>query len=675
MTSPHSAVVALLALAVGCAVAPSADPSVGLDAFLAELRVNPASPAAFAKYCDEVLGRVGRLRTALERAGGPATIDIDFRQYDNLYLALSVGINDASLVSETHPDSAIREAAISCIERAVALDGEVTVSQPIYRRLAAIDAARLDSETRLVLTRVLAEYRRDGVDKDSATRARIVTVKNEITALGSAFSRNIRDDSSTVSFTSIAALAGVPKDRLDAHPPEKDGRIHIRTEYPDVFPILSYATRVDTRRAIARAFGNRAYPQNTPVLQQLLSKRHELARLLGYPTFAHFATADKMVGTPERAQAFIDELADVARPAAERDYRRQLQRLRRIEPHATTVPYWSEDYVRGLLRREAYRVDGLAVRSFFTYNRVRDGILQWTQDQFGVEVRPWKGAPVWHESVEAFEVYEHGTLLGRFFLDMHPRPGKFTHAASFPIRNGLADREIPTVALICNFPAGDHETGLMEHANVETFFHEFGHSLHLIFANRLGWAQQNAFEVEFDFSESPSTLLEEWAWNYETLSRFAVNAAGDTIPRALVDRMNAARTFGEAQATMSNLASAAVSLGYHNRDPSGLDLQGEYRRHTERYSLTPFNPETHRFAAFGHLYEYSAVYYTYQWSQAIAFDLLTRFQEEGIRNPATARAYRQALLTPGGSKPAARMIQDFLGRPMSLEAYRRRLAR
>jgi thimet oligopeptidase len=255
---------------------------------------------------------------------------------------------------------------------------------------------------------------------------------------------------------------------------------------------------------------------------------------------------------------------------------------------------------------------------------------------------------------------------------MHPREGKYQHAAVFPIRLGIRGEQVPVASLVCNFPSGQ---GLMQHSQVETFLHEFGHLIHNLFAGDHHWYEISGINTEWDFVEAPSQMLQEWVWDYETVAQFARNADGEPIPRDLLERMEAARDFGLGIGTRRQLSFAALSLGIYNRDPEGLDLKAFSDEVTRRY--TPFEPleENHFYASFGHLNSYSAIYYTYQWSLAIASDLFTRFEAEGLRNVETAGAYRDTVLAPGGARPAAELVSDFLGREISFEPYAERLKR
>jgi len=219
--------------------------------------------------------------------------------------------------------------------------------------------------------------------------------------------------------------------------------------------------------------------------------------------------------------------------------------------------------------------------------------------------------------------------------------------------------------MLTNFPA----TGPMDHGDVETFLHEFGHLIHYMYSGHSAYGSQSMTNLQWDFIEAPSQLLEEWVWDYDTLKGFASNAKGEVIPASLVQRMTAGRSFGEAMGARGQLAYSAVSLNYYNRPP-GFDLKQMYDAQVGKYGTMPIIPEAHPYAGFGHLNGYSAIYYTYVWSKAIAVDLLTRFKAAGIRNPEVAMRYRTLVLDPGGSKDANGLISDFLGRPLSLASYK-----
>jgi thimet oligopeptidase len=577
----------------------------------------------------------------------------------------------AGTLASVHPDEGVRDAGDGCNQNMSGVLSDFSLSRPIFERVSRIDLAGADPDTQRFVEKLLQSFRLAGVDRDDATRARIRQLNEEITVAGQAFDRNILEAVKYLELDSAGQLGGLPRDYIDAHPPGEDGKIRISTQYPDLFPFMSYAENHELRRRMLVLYETRAYPENEAVLEQLLELRHEFATLLSYDNYAQWVTADKMVGSPRRVETFLGELTGYTAEAQQREYALLLERLRQEQPGAERVEDWQRAWLMEKVQLEQFNVDSKEVRQYFNYEATRDGILLLIQDLFQVEFRPWD-APAWHEDVEAYELWDGDRLVGRFFLDMHPREGKYQHAAVFPIRLGISGEQVPVASLVCNFPSGQ---GLMQHSQVETFLHEFGHLIHNLFAGDHHWYEISGINTEWDFVEAPSQMLQEWVWDYETVAQFARNADGEPIPRDLLERMEAARDFGLGIGTRRQLSFAALSLGIYNRDPEGLDLKAFSDEVMRRYTLFEPLEENHFYASFGHLNSYSAIYYTYQWSLAIASDLFTRFEAEGLRNVETAGAYRDTVLAPGGARPAAELVSDFLGREISFEPYAERLKR
>ena len=475
-----------VALATLTAATP-APPTGSIDSFLATTHLNPRNAAEFSAACEAYLARARALRSELERETGSARIGTTFRKFDDLGLVLGAASGDAGVVTQTSLDPATRDAGRACSQKIDALNTEISLSRPIYARLKAIDARAVSAQERFLLERAIAQYDRAGVGADEATRAKVKALQDRISENAIAFERNIADGRKEVTATP-AELAGLPADYVAAHKPGPDGKVRISTDYPDLGPVLSYASDEGLRRRLFEANLTRAWPANDALLRKIFADRAELAALLGRPNYATLITEDKMIGSPANAGKFLDDIAAVVNAPARRDLGKMLARLKAIDPKATTVPAWSTGYLSQLIRKEQYSVDPQEVRQYFAYDNVRDGILKLTQDLFGVRIRKWD-TPLWAPGVEAYEMVEGGKVIGRFYMDNHPREGKYTHANVIPIRAGLTDRQLPIGILVCNFPAGDHKTGLMEHRDVETFLHEFGHLLHVIFAGRQQWAQ------------------------------------------------------------------------------------------------------------------------------------------------------------------------------------------
>lgn len=628
--------------------------------------------SAFDRRIDGRLAQARVIRDRLLAVRGRRTVANTLTLFDQLRRQLEGADNQSGLVAAVHPDSALRATAETAAQRVAALTTEIALDRRIYDAVAAVDTAGADAATRYYLRRTLLAFRLAGVDKDSATREGVRALREELITIGQEFNRNIREGTRTVTVASAAQLAGLPEDYIAAHRPGADGRIVLTTEYPDAIPVLTYARNDDLRRRMRIAFDTRAYPGNMAVLDRMIARRDALAHLLGFASWADFATADKMVGSAASASAFIDRIAEASKSAAERDYRRLLDRKREDDPTATAVTRWESSYLREQVRRSSYDFDSQKVRPYFPYDSVKQGVLDLSSRLFGVTFRR-VDVPVWDPSVEAYEMFERGRRVGRFYLDMHPRPGKFSHAAHFAIRSGIGGQDLPEGALICNLPGGTAgDPGLMSHDDVRTMFHEFGHLLHAQLGGRGRWLGQSGVKTEWDFVEAPSQMLEEWIEDPAVLATFAHHyQTGEPIPAALVEQMKRAESFGRALDVRGQMMLARVSLSVYDRPPAQVNTDSIVQAVTAAYLPYPPMPENHFQAAFNHLDGYSATYYTYMWSLVIAKDLFSGFDRSDLLATAPARRYRAAILAPGGSAPAAELVQRFLGRPFSFDAWQR----
>ncbi|MEO6040978.1 MAG: M3 family metallopeptidase [Croceibacterium sp.] len=629
-----------------------------------------ADAASINRKCDTYIAEIEKRRAALERQKGAATLARTLTPYDEINGLLGAGSGEFSLYQQVMADQPRRDAGADCQVRLATLGSKLSLSRPIYNRLKAIKAAKADAATRLYLTRTLQSFERSGVALTAAKRTRVQAINEELAKLGTAFEDNIANGRKVIK-AAPAELVGLPADFLAAHKPGADGLIEISTDTPDYQPVMTYAESDPLRRRLAEVYNRRAWPANDAVLKQMFTLRQELAAILGRPNYATLILEDKMVDSPAKVEQLIADMAAAARAAAQRDYAKNLAVLKELRPGADHIEFWQTGWLAPKVQQKYYNYDPQQARQYFAYNNVRDGILKLTEDMFAVDIRPWT-TPKWDPLVETYEMVRDGKVIGRFYFDSHPRPGKYSHANMIPLRPGVGD-EPPVAALVMNLPSGDHSTGLMEHSQVTTFLHEYGHMLHGMFGGHTRWLGQSGVATEWDFVEAPSQMLENWVYDYDTLAKFAVNKDGQTIPRDLVERMNKARYFNLGMGDMTQLGYANISLQFH-QSPIPADFGVATRKWRDQYAVVPA-PEWVQFQdAFTHLNGYSAIYYTYRWSKVIADDMFTRFQKEGLTNPATAAAYRKAVLEPGGTKPAAQLVRDFLGRDISLGAYRAEMA-
>jgi thimet oligopeptidase len=565
------------------------------------------------------------------------------------------------LLSQVHPDAAVRDLAEGREQDIARFVTERGLDRELYAALAELDPAGLDESAARLLRLSLRDFRRAGVDQADEVRERLKELSERSTVVSQTFGRNIREDVRSIKVTPDR-LAGLPADFVDAHPVDEAGLVTLTTDYPDVIPFRTFASDAAARRELTLEFLNRGWPANDAVLAELLALRAERAALLGYDGWPDFDAEVKMVGSGAAIAEFIERIATVAELSARRDHEVLLARRRRDEPDATSLDSSCSAYYGELIRREQFDVDAQQLRGYFSFDKVRAGLLDVTGRLFGIEYRPVPDAPRWHPDVAVYDVIADGVMRGRIYLDLHPREGKYKHAAQFDLVGGIEGVQLPEGALVCNF-----SRGLMEHSDVVTLFHEFGHLVHHVLGGAQHWARYSGVATEWDFVEAPSQMLEEWAWDPDVLASFATDADGEPIPAALVARMRAAKDFGKGMQARTQMFYAAVSYNLHRSPPT--DLTAAVRDLQRRYDLLDHIEGTHFHASFGHLDGYGSGYYTYMWSLVIAKDLFSAFDRDDLFDTAVAHRYRDEILAPGGSADASDLVANFLGRPYSFESF------
>jgi len=631
----------------------------------------PAS--ALTAACKDAIARARVGLDALKAMPAPRDTVTALGWYDDANAVINDLDFQAELARQSSPDAEMRKAGEECDREIQGFATGIYQDRAVYDALSGLDLTGQDGATVWWMKRDLREFRRNGVDRDDATREKVRVLNDEIVAIGQEFDRNIRGGTKTVTFTT-AELAGLPGDFRKAHPPGADGMVALTTDYPDYHPFMAYARSSKAREKFWRAYNTRASPANVEVLSRLLAKRYELATVLGYANWADYTTENKMIGSGRAASEFVERITAAASDRSAKELARVLARERRDVPGAKQVAPWDYGYFSDRVKIEQYRFDAKTARPYFEFDRVQRGVLDVSGHLFDLSFHPVEGAKVWHPDVQVFDVIagtsygdRAGQSLGRIYLDLHPRENKYKHAAQYGMISGQAARRLPESALLCNFPRSG---GLMEYDDVRTLFHEFGHLIHHMVGGNTRWAANSGVRNEQDFVEAPSQMLEEWMRDAGVLQTFARDVkTGKPIPATMVKQLRTADDFGKGVDVRQQMFYAATSLHFYDRDPHGLELTPYVAEIQARYSPFPYVAGTTFYTAFGHLNGYSAVYYTYMWSKVIAKDLFTAFKAKGMFDPATAQRYRKEILEPGGGKPAAELVADFLGRPYDFRAY------
>ncbi len=631
--------------------------------------------AAFDKIIDEHVAGATRAVRQLEAVKGSRTVENTLSPFDEAIRHIDSAWYFAGLMQEVHPDKAFRDHASQAYVKAGKAFNELMLNRSVYDALSGLDVTQADPPTRYYVQRTLLEFHLAGVDKDEATRKQLQHLQDELIGEQTDFDRNIQEGEKTVLVDSAAELDGLPPDYIERHKPQADGKIHITTQYPDIGPVFKFAKREDLRLRMSQVFRTQAYPKNLDVLRRMMKTRYDIARLLGYPSWADYNAADKMIGNGTNIRRFIEEVDASARPIGQREFAVLLQERRKTHPSALRIEAYNLGYLQEQVRRSAYDFDSQTLRPYLPFAQVKKGIFDTAAKLFEVEFRQEQNAPAWTSEAETWDVFRDGKPLGRFYLDLHPRTGKYSHANMVAVLDGVRGRQLPEAALVCNLPSPSaNDPGLLDYYDVNTFFHEFGHLMHWILSAQQ-WAGLNFYNLENDFIEAPSTMLEDWLQNPDVLRSFARHyKTGEPLPLDLIRRMNRANAFGRGIFVMQQNRVAAVSYELYGGNPDNIDPDEVIAREARQYDL--FVPIAHDryYASFSHLSGVSSAYYMYLWDRVIAEDFFTQFNSKDPFQGPTPLRYRTLVLEPGGSSSANDLVRNFLGRPQNTAAFKRWLS-
>lgn len=615
---------------------------------------------------------------------GLRTVENTLVPYDRACWHLRMAGSQSGVMFMVHPVAGVRDAAQE-LSQVIGAEGvALSLNREVYGALASMDASRADAATQYYVERTLLGYRLSGVDKDDATRERIRALADRMTELSMSFSRTVQDDVRKIAVENVDELMGLPQDYLARHGVkevggklEAAGPVVLTTDPPEMSPVMSYAVSPQLRRRMYLAYSDRGYPANKEVLLELLAGREEMAGLLGFRSWADLATVDQMMGSAESMRKFLNEVEAAARETAQREFVELeafvLGRNPEVLPLTLSdARYWEEQF-----RRERYEFDSQSVRPYFPYEQVEAGILATAGKLFGVKFVRAEGAAVWDVGVKAFDVVDaliaDGEVVGRIYLDMHPREGKSKWFSECSLVGGVLGQQLPEASLVCNFPRpeGD-DAGLMQYSDVVTFFHEFGHLMHEVLGGRQRWAGQSGIATEGDFVEVPSQMLEEFFEDAELVRTFAKHyETGEPIPHDVFARMVRASAHGRALGTLTQVMYATYSLDTHDKKAAELDLDLLLRAGYDRFSRYEFVDGNRMYAAFTHLVGYTSNYYTYLYDKVMALEFFAEFDQKNLIEGPVAMRYRREVLEPGGSKPARELVQAFLGREVSMSALKR----
>ncbi len=553
-------------------------------------------------------------------------------------------------------------------------------------------AASLTGAHRRLLEETLADFRQAGADLPVEKKARLEAIEGELATLTQKYAENTLDATNAWELVveDEARLAGLPASAREAARRNALARglgddarpvWRFTLHHPSLESFLTYLEDDSLRRRMwegAAAVGAQAPHDNTPLIGRILALRHERAGLLGRAHFADLVLERRMARDGATAAKFVDGMHARVREAFLRDCR-ELEEFKAARTGDASGPLepWEIAFWAERLRRERYDFDEEQLRPYFPIDRVIDGLFRICERLFDLRIRAHEGsAETWHSEVKVYDCFDAdgATLLGSFYTDWHPREPKRGGAWMNHLVTGGPQPDgsrLPHLGLVCGnltAPVGG-APALLNHREVETVFHEFGHLLHHLLGE-VPVKSLNGVNVAWDFVELPSQILENWTWERESLDLFARHhETGATIPEALFTRMKAARNFRAGVAAMRQLAFCRIDLLMH-MDPRRFldapDLEAEVRSLLADHMIPTRTPSPSIIRRFGHLFSspvgYAAGYYSYKWAEVLDADAFTRFQREGVFNAATGRAFREAILSRGNSEEPMVLFTRFMGR-------------
>jgi thimet oligopeptidase len=612
---------------------------------------------------------------------GVRTVVNTLRPFDEAQRELDLAGSGAALLTNASPNKELRDVGDEVSQKVSAQATALSLNPDVYHALQAVDVADADRATQYYMQHTLLQYRLSGIDKDAATRERVRKLSDQLTLEIIHFQRNIAESQGKVEVKDKTELDGLPADFIARHAPGADGTITLTTDEPDYRPVMTYAKSDDLRKRLYLAYNGRAYPANEALLKQVLETRAEMAKELGFTSWAELATADKLIKNPANVRALLAELYKAAKPVATREYAEILAFAQKRQPGLTTIPTYSASYWMELYQREAYGFDSQAVRAYFPFPEVQRGVLDTAARLFHVKFVQVKGLELWDPSVDVFDVMDEadgasGRKLGRIYLDMHPREGKNKWFNAGTLVTGVAGGQLPEARLNGNFSGGgeggaDKDPGLMQYSDVVTFFHEFGHMMHAVLGSHQEWVGTSSFNVEWDFVEAPSQMLEEFFRDKTIVDSFAKHyKTGEVLPDDLFAKMLRADAFGRGIGYERQIALANYSLELHDLPPDKVDVAAMWKQASIDGGPWQWVDGNHGFTTFTHLMGYSSNYYTYSLSKVIALDFFNQFDPKHLLGGSAGMRYRKTVMEPGGSMSANDLVKNFLGRAQSYAAFR-----